>query len=179
MTNLRKFGFLTLSSEPYLIYKGNSKTKRKRVKAVCDCGIEREFDYYKILSGWTKSCGCFKQIVWQKKVTTHGLHGANKRLYGVWNTMKQRCFNKNKDHYDRYGGRGITICNEWRDSFKAFYEWCMENGYEKGLTLDRENNDGNYCPENCRWVTHLVNIRNRSKSTKPRAARKPRPLFTL
>jgi hypothetical protein len=74
--------------------------------------------------------------------------------------MRRRCYKKTDDKYDSYGGRGITICDEWRKDFMSFYNWSMANGYEDDLEIDRINSDGNYCPENCRWVTHLVNTQN-------------------
>ena len=91
---------------------------------------------------------------------THGLYAENKELHNLWSTMKSRCENPNREKYKSYGGRGITVCEAWHD-FKQFYEWAISTGYKKGLQLDRINNDGNYEPENCRWVTPKVNSRNR------------------
>lgn len=90
-------------------------------------------------------------------------HGMTKTpLYRVWNAMKQRCATVGSQFYARYGGRGITVCQEWIDSFEEFHGWAMANGYTKGLQIDRENNDGNYEPNNCRWVVPVVNARNRA-----------------
>ena len=89
-------------------------------------------------------------------------HGCTKHpLYSVWSGMRSRCNNPNCGHFHRYGGRGITICSEW-DSAQIFIEWAVKAGWKPGLQLDRTNNDGNYCPENCRFVTALVNSNNRS-----------------
>lgn len=89
----------------------------------------------------------------------HGMTGT--RIYKLWGHMKERCYNKNSTNYDRYGGRGIQVCEEWKNDFMSFYNWAMENGYQENLTLDREDNDGNYEPSNCRWVTFKEQENNR------------------
>lgn len=84
----------------------------------------------------------------------------NTRLYGIWLQIKNRCFNSNTGRYKDYGGRGITICDEWKNNFQTFYEWAMSHGYSDELTIDRIDNNGDYEPSNCRWVT--VKIQNRN-----------------
>ena len=86
-------------------------------------------------------------------------------LYSIWSIMNSRCYNKNTYLHNCYGGRGITVCKEWRINPKAFIDWAIQNGYEKGLTIDRINNDGNYEPSNCRFISHAENCRN-SRQTK-------------
>lgn len=88
----------------------------------------------------------------------HGM--SHKRLHNIWCTMRERCFNPNFHKYNLYGGRGITICEEW-SSFEAFMKWSLDNGYAADLTLDRIDGEGDYCPENCRWVTQKVQQNNR------------------
>lgn len=88
--------------------------------------------------------------------TKHGAYKRNPTLYGVWNTMKHRCEDKKRTKYKDYGARGIKVCADWQDP-NAFIDWALANGYERGLQLDRINNDGNYCPENCRWITPKEN----------------------
>lgn len=92
-------------------------------------------------------------------------HGLTKtRLYRIWADMKKRCSSTHYAHYDRYGGRGISVCDEWENDFTAFYKWSIENGYGDSLSIDRINVDGNYEPSNCRWVTSKEQHRNTSKT---------------
>ena len=85
-------------------------------------------------------------------------------LYSAWNRMCRRCYNPKDHKYYRYGARGISVCNKWRNNYDAFYEWAINNGYKLGLSLDRINNDGNYEPSNCRWTTQKVQMRNTSRN---------------
>ena len=104
--------------------------------------------------GNTKSCGCQRR----NKFRTHGK--SNTRLYEIWTDMKQRCLNSNQKTYKYYGGRGITICQEWINDFMSFYDWSLENGYQDKLTIDRIDVNGGYEPNNCRWVTMETQLRN-------------------
>lgn len=92
---------------------------------------------------------------------THGFSKTNPRLFGLWETMRTRCNNKNRDKYMDYGGRGITVCDEWNNSAEAFCEWALSNGYKDGLQIDRIDNNKGYEPSNCRFVTPKQNSRNR------------------
>lgn len=89
---------------------------------------------------------------------------SNSRLYRIWQNMKNRCYNSNVDRYDRYGGRGITVYEKWRDSFEAFYKWAIDNGYSDKLSIDRKDVNGNYTPDNCRWISMDKQADNKSNS---------------
>ena len=89
---------------------------------------------------------------------------SNSRLYNIWLHMKGRCYRKTDDHYEHYGEKGITMCDEWKNDFKAFYDWAMSNGYADNLTIDRINVNGNYEPSNCRWVTMKEQCNNRTSN---------------
>ena len=135
-------------------YSVKSKRKHRFGRYLCGfCGSEFKACIHSINQGKTKSCGCYNV----SKSFKHGLVGT--RIYSIWIDIKSRVFNSKSKSYNDYGGRGITLCDEWLD-VQNFYDWAMLNGYSEDLTIDRIDNDGNYCPENCRWVTQTIQSRN-------------------
>lgn len=156
-----KYGRLTVLSEA----EGRvqpSGWKRRRVNCICDCGKEKVVRAAHLGSGSTTSCGCYNIERLKERSITHGLR--DHRLYKIWGSMKARCYNENAKNYHRYGGRKISICDEWRYDFKVFYDWSMANGYAEDLSIDRKENNGNYTPDNCRWVTMQVQCNNMSNN---------------
>lgn len=135
-----------------------SKESRK-VVTECECGNIKDILLYDIIRGHSVSCGCLTKAKVINRNTIHSL--SNTHLYIVWKNIKKRCLNKKDNQYPDYGGRGITICTEWINDFKNFYDWCMNNGYEEGLYIDRKNNNGNYEPGNCRFVDSITNNNNK------------------
>lgn len=153
----QKFGRLTVKE-----YVG-SKKYCSLWRCVCDCGNEAIVKGKYLLNGDTKSCGCLITDVLKERNTTHGL-SYKSRLYTVWKGMRDRCNNPHSDEYKNYGGRGISVCQEWND-FVAFYQWAVNNGYDESLpstecSIDRIDNNGNYCPDNCRWTSMTQQARN-------------------
>ena len=132
----------------------------------CDCGIEVNVCCASLEKGNTKSCGCIHRMFLEKlhKDINIKHNRSHTRLYNIWRGMKQRCYVENSIFYKNYGGRGITVCDEWlnkKDGFANFYKWAINNGYKDELTLDRKNNNGNYEPLNCRWTTNIIQSNNK------------------
>ncbi len=122
----------------------------------CDCGNVTNAKGYDLKSGHKSSCGCLRG----------GLTKEWRRLYRIYKHMKERCVNENDAHYKNYGGRGIGICDEWADKhgFLYFKDWALANGYRDDLTLDRIDCNGDYCPENCRFVDMKTQQNNRTNN---------------
>ena len=126
----------------------------------CDCGKEIVVPSGHLISGHTKSCGCYALDIKSNELKKHGITAGGKpRIFTIWNDMKSRCLYKNDINYNNYGARGIKVCNEWLE-FETFYYWAMCNGYKDELQIDRINNNGNYEPMNCHFVTRHENMRN-------------------
>lgn len=131
-------------------------------KCLCDCGRTHVVSAAHLKDGTTISCGCYAREATSERSKTHGM--TKTRLYRIWLHMKDRCLNPKHVHFKCYGGRGISICKEWVENFESFRDWALSNGYQKALTLDRINNNENYCPENCRWVSATEQNRNTSRN---------------
>ena len=137
-------------------------SKWKSRYGIYKCGFcGNEFKAYTrgILRGKTRSCGCYHKRRASETHKTHGLRST--RLYDIWAEIKNRTLNPKHKRYNNYGGRGITICEEWKNDFVSFYNWAMTNGYSEELSIDRIDNEGSYYPENCRWTTQTIQNRNR------------------
>ena len=122
------------------------------------CGTNFKANTYDINRGHTKSCGCYRKRRVSKTHKTHGL--SNTRLNRIWSNIKSRTLNIKTKQFPDYGGRGINICDEWKNDFMSFYNWALSNGYSDKLSIDRIDNDGNYEPNNCRWTTKTIQSRN-------------------
>lgn len=175
----RTFGELTVIGSANSRRSPNGNSSRYWL-CKCSCGVIKEVKSTCLTSGKTKTCGSgihqmgnknpsYKNGNYCKTETENDDDFYTKRrLYRVWNSMKQRCSNPNCVEYNNYGGRGISVCQEWKDDFNSFYSWCMKNGYDGNAvrgeyTIDRIDNNGNYEPNNCRLVT--IAEQNRNKST--------------
>ena len=158
-------------------YAGKSSSGQTYWHCLCECGNEKDIAGNNLIKGIVKSCGCeWKNMIDSKrnvkylpKNIKHGMY--NTKIYRAWKHMKERCFNSKNKRYNHYGGRDITICDEWLDKengFINFYNWAIENGYDeenKSLSIDRIDNDGPYAPWNCRWVNQYIQNNNKSDNT--------------
>ena len=156
----QKFGRLTVTNR-------SNRPNPKVVywDCVCECGNKTTVVSADLRSGHIKSCGCYnRDLVTARNIerTKHG-HGSSP-LYNVWKNMKERCYNPATHNYSRYGGRGITVCDEWRNDLAAFVQWAEENGYKRGLEIDRKDSDRGYSPDNCRWVSSNANQNNKGNN---------------
>lgn len=157
----KKFGRLTVIKD------SGQRAGNGSILWECDCSCGKKGNLVRgtdLLNGTIKSCGCYSTDKLREVATTHGLskvNGKKTKLFMAWDSMRQRCYNKNHASYKDYGGRGIDICPEWYGDFKVFHEWAVNNGFSEELSIDRIDNDKGYSPDNCRWVDAKTQIRNR------------------
>ena len=146
-----------------LVIEKDNTSKRTKWICKCKCGNIKSIYHSHLISGATTSCGCYQKEKAKEYKTKHNM--THTSLHNRWKSMKQRCLNTNCKAYKNYGARGIKICDEWLE-FNNFYNWSINNGYDEKLELDRIDNDKDYSPSNCRWVTPLINNHNRRITAK-------------
>lgn len=157
--NLENDDFIGTRKNRFVVI-GKCKNISKRrhniyYKCLCECGeifYRNKYEIQKHINGCCRKC---------KRIRPEHDNHTKNPLYRVYYAMKQRCYDTKSTEYHNYGARGVKICDEWLVSYKVFYKWCIENGYQKGLQLDRIDNNGDYQPDNCRFVTPLENSNNK------------------
>lgn len=142
----------TAISESYMA--GTSR-KHRVIDCQCECGTVKTVNYQHLISGRSKSCGCFQREKARERLLTHGNHET--RLYRIWTGARSRCYCPQKEPYK---SQKLQFATEW-DDFEVFQSWAFANGYTDQLTLDRINNEKGYSPENCRWATMKEQNRNK------------------
>jgi hypothetical protein len=161
----QRFGRLTA------LYTVPNNNYRTRWHCVCDCGNTKDVLQQNLTNGHVRSCGCFHYERNQEKIAAINAalgredhHETKTRLYRIWIGIKSRCFGVSSSSYGRYGARGITVCPEWAGSFGTFKKWALSHGYSDELSIDRVDVNGDYSPDNCRWVDGSIQAFNKRKT---------------
>jgi hypothetical protein len=144
-----------------VISPGRDSSKPK-VSTLCDCGVYGEVSIYNLENGRCTMCRRCARLAQTNYKTLHGDSSPESKyykLYCCWKNMKGRCYRKSASHYERYGGRGISVCDNWLNDYSNFKEWAISSGWEEGLTIDRHDVDKNYEPFNCQWITNEENVK--------------------
>jgi hypothetical protein len=152
----RAFGKLTA-----IVPVGLNKSRQYVWWCHCECGGNSIANGSNLLRGNTLACGCVRQVDLADRTRKHGM--SKTRMFKIWTGVTKRCTNENCSSYNRYGGRGIEMCDRWKESFENFYG-DMKDGYADNLTLEREDPNGNYCKDNCKWATMIEQARNKTNS---------------
>ncbi len=163
----KRFGRLIIYDIFYK--KRNDGHNRRWCKCKCDCGNDKDVRAYDLFKGNTKSCGCYAREKSSFRLRTHNL--TNHKLYGVWVEMIRRCYNVKRKDYINYGARGIIVCEEWKD-VENFMNWCLKNGWSDSLTIDRIDVNGNYEPNNVRFVNRHIQCVNQRLSIRNKSGYK-------
>jgi hypothetical protein len=142
---------------------GREIKNRKTIwKCKCVCGTERLIVRCNLTRGQTTNCGCLQRLKTAERLKTHG--ESKTKLYGVWCAMRRRCYLKTTKDYKNYGARGIKVCDQWNEGYQSFKDWALQFGYVEGLTLERNDVNGDYTPDNCAWITKAEQAKNTRRS---------------
>lgn len=157
----KRFGRLLIESEdkPHIYPSGRP---RRKFICLCDCGNKVSVMINLLKSGNTKSCGCYKLELITNLKYSHGLR--YHPLHDRWSNIKNRCYNPNTQFYANYGGKGIRVCDEWRNSFQSFYDWCIKNGWKENLSIERKDINKGYEPSNCCFISMKEQANNRTNT---------------